>query len=224
MLEDENIFSARRQCLDDRKAVLAEISQHNEMIAKARRYLLAGKIDFEDFKAIKEEHHEIIYNLNGRLQHLAQKLNGYDSINRNIWSDSGINIFQSYSTQDFVCKRHIVNLFTPLEINISERNFKPLQIDRIIGKIIVYDGTVKNKTDKPLKIVGKSIHRITKSFSGRRVSINQAIRTLRDNGTRVNEDEAVAILDFLYMLAHSFKKVDSVDGLQDEMVRETSNT
>ena len=214
VLEDENIFSARRECLDDRKTVLAEISHHNEMISKARRYFLAGKIDFEDFRAIKEEHHEIVYNLNGRLQHLAQKLNGYDSRNGNIWSDSGINIFQSYNTQDFVGKRHIASLFTPSEINISERNFKPLQIDPIIGKIITYDGIVKNRTNKPLKIVGKIIHRIPKSFSGRMVSINKAIKILKDNGIQISEDEAVIILDFLYMLANSFKKINSVDQLQ----------
>ncbi|HLT88131.1 MAG TPA: hypothetical protein VKZ57_11100 [Sphingobacterium sp.] len=39
-------------------------------------------------------------------------------------------------------------------------------------------------------------------------------RILRDNGIRVNEDEAVIILDFLYLLAGSFKKIDSVDQLQ----------
>jgi len=66
--------------------------------------------------------------------------------------------------------------------------------------------------------VEKSIHRITISFSGRKVSINQAIRALRDNSIRVNEDEAVAILDFLYILANSFKKVNGVDELQDRVV------
>lgn len=164
VLEDENIFTSRRKCLDEIKGVQIEISQYSEMIAKARRYLLAGKIDFEDFNNIKQELNQIIYNLNGRLQHLAQKLDGFDSINRNIWTESKINIFQSYSTQDFVGKRHIINLFTPLEISISKREFKTLQIDRNMKKIITYDGIIKNRTDKPLKNVEKSINRITKSF------------------------------------------------------------
>lgn len=211
VLEDENIFSARRECLDDRKTVLVEISQHNEMISKARRYFLAGKIDFEDFKAIKEEHNEIVYNLNGRLQHLAQKLNGYDFRNGNIWSDSGINIFQSYNTQDFVGKRHIACLFTPSEINICGRDLKPLQIDPIIRKIIVYDGIINNREDKPLKIMEKGTHRISKSFSGRKVSIHQATRIVGDNGIRVSEDETVVILDFLYLLANSLRKVYGVE-------------
>lgn len=215
VLEDENIFSASRQCLDDRKAVLAEISQHKELMSKARRYFLAGKMDFEDFSDTKKEHDQIVYYLNDRLQHLTQKLNGYDSRNGNIWSDSGINIFQSYITQDFISKRHIASLFTPLEINTSEGNFEPLLIDPIIRKIIAYDGIVNNRTDKPLKIMGKSVHRIPKSFSGRRVSINQAIRILRDNGICIDEDEAVIILDFLYMLANSFKKADSVHEPQE---------
>ncbi len=216
VLEDENICTAKRKCLDEIKDVQVEISQHSDMIAKARRYLLGGKIDFEDFNNLKKEQNQIIYNLNGRLQHLAQKLDGYDSINRDIWTESGINIFQSYNTQDFVGKRHIINLFTPLEINKSLREFKSLQIDRIIKKIIVYDGIIKSKTDKPLKMVGKSISQITKSFSLRRVSINQVIKNLRGNGINVNEEEAVIILDFLYLLANCFKEVDNIE---DEVLR-----
>jgi DNA invertase Pin-like site-specific DNA recombinase len=113
VLEDENIFSARRQCLDDKKAILAEITQHKELMSKARRYFLAGKIDFEDFNDTKKEHNLIVHNLNSRLQHLAQKLNEYNSKHIGIWSDSSINIFQSYNTHDFVGKRHIASLFTP---------------------------------------------------------------------------------------------------------------
>ncbi len=134
---------------------------------------------------------------------------------RDIWSDSGINIFQSYSIQDFVGKRHIASLFTPSEINISERNCKPLQINPVLKKIVTYNGAVKNRTDKPLKVMEKSINRITKSFSGRMVSIHQATIILRNNGIRVDEDGVVIILDFLYMLANSFKKADSVEELQD---------
>ncbi|QSB27839.1 recombinase family protein [Flavobacterium sp. CLA17] len=137
VLEDENIFSARRQCLDEKKAVLTEISQFEELISKARRHLLAEKIDFEDFRSIKKEYNENIHNLNGRLQHLLQKLNGYDSSNKSVWSDSGINIFQCYNALDFVGKRHIASLFSPSSINIQRRDFNPLQIDRAIKKIVI---------------------------------------------------------------------------------------
>lgn len=224
VLEDENIFSARRQCLNDRKAVLAEIAQHEELVSKARRYFLAGKIDFEDFSDTKKEHNQIVYNLKGRLQHLTQKLNGYDVKHINIFSGSKVNIFQSYSTQDFVGKRHIASLFNPSAINISERDFSSIQIDPALKKIVTYDGTVKNKPNNALKVMEKGIHSITKSFLGRMISTKQAIRMLRGKGICVNEEEAVTILDFLYMLANSFKKIDNVDELQNRLVKEISNT
>lgn len=146
VLEDENIFSARRQCLDEKKAVHIEISQHEELISKARRHLLTGKIDFEDFRCIKKEYNQNIYNLNGRLQHLVQKLNGYDSSNEGVWSDSEINVFQSYNTQDIVGKRHIASLFTPLSINTSKRDLNPLQIDQALKKIVRYNALIAGVT------------------------------------------------------------------------------
>lgn len=61
----------------------------------------------------------------------------------------------------------------------------------------------------------KSNNKIVKSFSSRKVSVNQAIKLLRGNGVYVNEDEAIIILDFLYLLASSFKKGDTTDGLHE---------
>lgn len=138
VLEDENIYSARRECLDDRKTVFAEISQQEELMSKARRHLLCGKIDFEDFSDIKREHNQRLHNLNGRLEHLAQKLKGYNSENEGIFPNSQICIFQSYSIQDIVGKRHIASLFTPLSINASLKEFYPLKIDQAISKIVAY--------------------------------------------------------------------------------------
>jgi phosphopantetheinyl transferase (holo-ACP synthase) len=57
--------------LNDKKSILAEIYQNKELLAKARRYLLAGKIDFEDFRDTKKEYNQTSHNLNERLQHLT---------------------------------------------------------------------------------------------------------------------------------------------------------
>ncbi len=109
-----------------------------------------------------------------------------------------------------------------MEISISQRNFEPVQIDPVIRKIIVHECIVKNRTDKPLKIKGKSDSMISKSFSTRKVSINQVLKILKGSGISVNEDEAVFILDFLYMLTNSFKKDESVDKVLYGNVKETS--
>lgn len=58
----------------------------------------------------------------------------------------------------------------------------------------------------------KSNDRIVKPFSNRKVSVEKAIKLLRQGGIKVNEDEAVIILDFLYLLASSFKKEDTAGG------------
>lgn len=48
-------------------------------------------------------------------------------------------------------------------------------------------------------------HRNPKAFSGRIVSLDQAIKVLRRNGIQVNKEEAEMILDFLYLVAKTFK-------------------
>ncbi len=212
VLEDENIFSARRQCLDEKKAVITEISQFEELISKARSHLLTGKIDFEDFRCIKKEHNQKIHYLNGRLQHLEQKLIGYDSSDKNIWLDDEINIYQFYKGQDIVGKRHIASLFTPLSINVQSKDFNPLQIDQAIKKIVIYNAIVLDVKQLNSQVYEKRNYITIKPFSSRKVSIDKAIKTLRQGGIRVNEDEAIIILDFLYLLASSFKKDDIKDG------------
>ncbi|WP_083996877.1 recombinase family protein [Chryseobacterium sp. BLS98] len=206
LLEDENIFTARRQALNEKKSLFTEISQNKELLAKARRYLLAGKIDFEDFREMKKEHNEITYNLNERLQHLTQKLNMDFYKHKEIWKKDHINIFKVYKLQDFVDKRHITSMFTPSQINVSTKEFEAIQINSVLKKVTMYEGIINTKTEKVLKIIEKNINRSTKYFSGRMVSTSQAIKILRKNGIHINEDEAIMILDFLYMLATSFKK------------------
>ncbi|MDV3508338.1 recombinase family protein [Elizabethkingia anophelis] len=206
ILEDENIFTARRQALNEQKGVLSEISQNKELLTRARRYLLAGKIDFEDFREMKKEHNEITNNLNERLQHLTQKLNVDFYKHREIWRKDHINIFQVYNIQDFVGKRHIASMFTPAQINASIKQFEAIQINPILKKVTMYDGVINTKAEKVLKTIEKNINRSTKYFSGRMVSSSQAIKILEKNGITINENEAIAILDFLYMLAASFKK------------------
>ena len=44
-------------------------------------------------------------------------------------------------------------------------------------------------------------------LSGRKVSVDQAIKLLRRNGIQVNEDQALIILDFLYLLARTYGSI-----------------
>ena len=49
-----------------------------------------------------------------------------------------------------------------------------------------------------------------KAFSSRRISIDQAIRVLRRNGIQANEDQARIILDFLYLIAKTISKPETL--------------
>ena len=50
-----------------------------------------------------------------------------------------------------------------------------------------------------------------KAFSSRRISIDQALRVLRRNGIQANEDQARIILDFLYLIAKTISKPETLN-------------
>ena len=54
-----------------------------------------------------------------------------------------------------------------------------------------------------------SFHEKTKDFSSKKVSVTQAIKILKRNGIEVGEDQASMILDFLYLLAKTFKNAEN---------------
>jgi hypothetical protein len=54
-----------------------------------------------------------------------------------------------------------------------------------------------------------SLYGKTKDFSSKKVSVTQAIKVLKRNGIEVGEDQASVILDFLYLLAKTFKNAEN---------------
>ena len=53
------------------------------------------------------------------------------------------------------------------------------------------------------------------TFSVRKVSVDQAIKVLRRNGIRANKEEAEIILDFLYLIAKTYKNRQDVELTTD---------
>ena len=51
-----------------------------------------------------------------------------------------------------------------------------------------------------------------KAFSNTRISIDQAIRILRRNGIQANEEQARIILDFLYLIAKTISKPETLNS------------
>jgi hypothetical protein len=56
-----------------------------------------------------------------------------------------------------------------------------------------------------------SYYKTVKSFSTRKVSTEQAIRVLRRNGINVNKEKAEIILDFLYLIAKTYRSIEDND-------------
>lgn len=60
--------------------------------------------------------------------------------------------------------------------------------------------------------MSKFPYKNSKVFSTRKVSVNQAIKLLNRNGIRVNREKAEIILDFLYLIAKTYKKQRAHDS------------
>jgi len=135
ILEDENIFTRRREYADERKKILDDISKQELYISKARKFFLDEKIDFDDFCKLKKEHNEVLSQLNYQLGNITKKLGSCDS-NNNLWPDIDFNVLRSYKEQDIKEKRDIVSLFTPTSISPSTIDIDSLKINEVISLIV----------------------------------------------------------------------------------------
>lgn len=53
--------------------------------------------------------------------------------------------------------------------------------------------------------MSQSLYKSSSVFSARKVSVDQAVRLLGRNGIKVNREKAEVILDFLYLIAKTYK-------------------
>jgi len=55
-----------------------------------------------------------------------------------------------------------------------------------------------------------------KAFSGKKVSVNQALTILNQNGIQTDQDQAKAILEFLYHIAktHNLSDTNKIETVQ----------
>jgi site-specific DNA recombinase len=135
VLEDENIFTCRREYADERKKIENDISKQERYISKARKYLLDEKIDFDDFSKLKREHNEIMCQLDSQLKSITQKIANCDN-NNNLWPDTEFAIFRSYKYQDIKGKRDIISLFYPVSINAATGNIDSLKINEALSLVV----------------------------------------------------------------------------------------
>ena len=72
--------------------------------------------------------------------------------------------------------------------------------------------------------MNQSIDKNSSSFVNRKVSADQAIRLLGRNGIQVSREKAEIILDFLYLIAKTYKKQTEIDNIGNLNLNGESNT
>lgn len=137
ILEDENIFTAQKALIRDRKVILNEIEKEEAFMTKARKLFVEDHIDREDFASLKKEQRERRAFLAERLDEIGEKIkaNEINSKNELVYTDS--NILSSYKNLDIEGKRYIINLFRPSSINIATKKLNALEIAPEIMSIIL---------------------------------------------------------------------------------------
>jgi len=135
VLQDENVFSVKKEFESERNAILSEIDQHQYLMSKARKLLLTEKLDFDDFTEIKRENTQAITSLNHRLTDAENKLNSIQCTISDRLAPN-LDIFQFYKNYDVVGKRHIISLFVPPFIDPFNKSLGPLKINDALAGIV----------------------------------------------------------------------------------------
>jgi hypothetical protein len=210
ILNDENILTVKQECINEQKKILKEISEQELLISKIRRHYIQDKIDFEDFNDLKKEYKAVMVFLNERLALVKESIRKYYA-GKNIGDlkDSGNNVLTLYKNQDIAGKRYIIELFTPISFDPVTKKVNPLRINLAISKIILFSGQYITSTNfLNTNTINETSNNKPRVFSDRKISVNQAIKTLKKNGIKTTVEQAKQILDFLYLFTKVYSNRD----------------
>ncbi|MDI5896013.1 recombinase family protein [Flavobacterium algoritolerans] len=210
VLEDENILTVKRECINEQKKILKEISDQELIISKARRHFIQNEIDFEDFKDLKTEYKQVMNFLSDRLTLVSESLNNCNT-GKNIkdLKDGKKNVLTLYKSQDIAGKQYIIELFTPLSFDPLTKKLNHLHINHAISMITTYsDKYITSTNFINTKTIGQISNSKPRVFSDRKVSINQVMKILKKNGIETTVAQAKEILDFLYTFTKLYSKQD----------------
>jgi DNA invertase Pin-like site-specific DNA recombinase len=138
VLEDENIFTVRKEYTNERKATLVEIAQYESLISKARKHFLNDQIDYEDFRDLRKDYKEILDGLGMRLSDVTHRISFCDIQQYCDWSTNRQHIIEFYRNTDIVGKRRLINLLVPTTIIPATTELNPLKIHSAISNIVEY--------------------------------------------------------------------------------------
>lgn len=139
VLEDENILTVKRECINERKKILEQISKQELLLSRVRRHFIQDIIDMDDFNDLKKEYKEVLTFHYDQLTFVNERLitcdAPKDSIELKYYESS---LFELYKNQDLAGKRYIIDLFTPVSINPFTKELNKLQINQALSMITTY--------------------------------------------------------------------------------------
>jgi hypothetical protein len=134
VLADGDIFS-KKELVHERKLILRQVAEQETIISQARKFFLKEKIQLDDFNKIKKEYNNISRGLNIELGKINSKLNEPDQFEHS-YGNFHSNIFRWYKNWEIEDKRNMIDLITPVHINLQNSNFGPLKLNEALSKIV----------------------------------------------------------------------------------------
>lgn len=202
ILEDVNIDTQRGLYLREKKILLEQMEEQEKTISKARKLYLSEKIEFDDFGSLKEEYRALSEILKSEIDKVTIKLKCLDKYFSKA-GDSFSNILSRYKDFDLPDKRQVIDLISPAKLDRQTGIISSFQIDRALSKVLYSSCSPINTKERP--------NNLPNHFIDRNVSVERAIILLGRNDIHINDEEAVVILDFLYMIAKNHNRSEESD-------------
>jgi hypothetical protein len=152
---------------------------------------VSGKLNFDDFVALKKEYLSAMESLKKELVSLKLKIDSFDS-NFEFKNSRHDSIFENFEFLETADKKLIIDLFRPIKVNFQTGELH-IEINSTISKVLEGVPRFLIKENQPIK------------FQDKKISSTRAKNMLEQNKLSVNENEAKEILNFLYLIARNHK-------------------
>lgn len=207
VLEDANNATYKGQYLSERATISKQLEEQDYLISRARKLFVAGKLQYDDFRGMKEEYQTVSNTLKEEFKTVMIKLESLDEqVKKAVRSLK--NIFHGYDCMKTSDKKQIISLVSPGDVDIQTGSIS-LRFNNALAKILrpnVYSPFEKLSTIIPDKnITSNNFH-----FIDRKISTKKAGVILAKNNIQVSEEEAAVILDLLYHIAQCYDKPNAL--------------
>jgi site-specific DNA recombinase len=191
ILEDVNMDKQKLEYFEKYKLLCKHIERQDTMISRARNLFVSGKLNFDDFVALKKEYLSAMESLKKELVSLKLKIDSFDS-NFEFKNSRHDSIFENFEFLETADKKLIIDLFRPIKVNFQTGELH-IEINSTISKVLEGVPRFLIKENQPIK------------FQDKKISSTRAKNMLEQNKLSVNENEAKEILNFLYLIARNHK-------------------